>query len=112
VQKADADKRTFGHLEKAQVAFLENALLKSALPKSGSQEVAAVESALKELDVLQFGILASEAGELAILVALFRERLGRLTIGLVLGFFRVHDNPSRQGAMTKAQRKRLSSVGL
>jgi hypothetical protein len=112
VQKTDTDKRAFRHLEKAHVAFLEDALLESALPESGSQEPATIETALKELDVLQFGILASEAGELAILVALFRERLGRLTIGLVLGFFRVHDNPSRQGAMTKAQRKRLSSVGL
>jgi hypothetical protein len=60
-------------VEKAHVAFLKDASFKSALPKSGSQELATIESALEELDARQFGILVRDAGEVAVLVALFRE---------------------------------------
>ena len=65
-------------LEKPQIDISQDALFKSALPKiSTSQELATVESALKELDARQFGILANEAGKVMVFVALFRERVDR-----------------------------------
>ncbi len=92
----------------ANVAFLEDGLLKSALSKSGSQELAAVKSALEELDARQFNVLVRDAGEVAVLVALFRE----FALALVQRYFCVHDNPFRRGKTKKAQQKRLSFVGL